>query len=47
MSGNLMIARIPGISSVSREVGDADVEPLARTLLEEIHERADADGELA
>lgn len=46
VSGTLMIARIPGISSVSREVGDQPVEPLARTLLQQILEQADAAGEL-
>ena len=46
VSGDLMIARIPGISSVSHEVGDQQPEPLARTLLGQILEQADSAGEL-
>jgi len=47
VSGNLMIARIPGIDSRSRSVDGADVEQLARALLQEILESAERSGRLA
>ena len=45
VSGNLMIARIPGISSRSLETAEAD-ESQARTLLMEILKEADTLGQL-
>jgi hypothetical protein len=42
-----MIARIPGIDSRSRSVDGADVEQLARALLQEILESAERSGRLA
>ncbi len=47
VSGNLMIARIPGVDSRSRNVDGADEETLARTLFLEILTDAKRDGRLA
>ena len=47
VSGNLMIARIPGIDSRSRTVDGADQQQLARALLQEILESAQRSGRLA
>lgn len=46
VSGNLMIARIPGINSLSQEINEDEVEPLARSLLSRILEGAEALGAL-
>ena len=46
VSGNLMIARIPGINSLSQEIGEDETEPLALSLLSKILENAEAQGEL-
>lgn len=46
VSGNLMIARVPGIDSLSQEVGADEVESLARSLLSRILENAEAQGAL-
>ena len=47
VSGNLMIARIPGVDSRSRMVDGADPEALAKTLFKEILADAKRDGRLA
>jgi hypothetical protein len=47
VSGNLMIARIPGVDSRSRSVDGADEQVLARTLFQEILTDAKRDGRLA
>ncbi len=47
VSGNLMIARIPGVDSRSRSVDGADEQALARTLFQEILTEAKRDGRLA
>ena len=47
VSGNLMIARIPGVDSRSRTVDGADEESLARKLFTEILADAKRDGRLA
>lgn len=46
VSGNLMIARIPGIDSLSQEIGEDEKEPLAFLLLSRILENAEAHGAL-
>ena len=46
VSGNLMIARIPGIDSLSQEIGEDETEPLALSLLSKILENAEAQGAL-
>jgi hypothetical protein len=46
VSGTLMIARIPGINSLSQEIGEDEKEPLALSLLSKILEDAEAQGEL-
>jgi hypothetical protein len=45
ISGNLMIARIPGISSKSSEIADDDLDT-AKGLLTRILEEAEASGRL-
>jgi hypothetical protein len=47
VSGNLMIARIPGVDSRSRMVNGADEAALAQTLFKEILTDAKRDGRLA
>ncbi|MCX7063358.1 MAG: hypothetical protein NT024_02060 [Proteobacteria bacterium] len=47
VSGNLMIARIPGVDSRSRSVDGASEEQLARTLMLEILAAAERSGRLA
>ena len=47
VSGNLMIARIPGVDSRSRLVNGADEASLAQTLFKEILADAKRDGRLA
>jgi hypothetical protein len=47
VSGNLMIARIPGVDSRSRMVNGADEVSLAQTLFKEILADAKRDGRLA
>jgi hypothetical protein len=47
VSGNVMIARIPGVDSRSRMVDGADPESLAKTLFKEILTDAKRDGRLA
>ncbi len=47
VSGNLMIARIPGVDSRSRMVNGADEASLAQTLFKEILADAKRDGRLA
>lgn len=47
VSGNLMIARIPGVDSRSRVVNGADETSLAQTLFKEILTDAKRDGRLA
>ena len=46
VSGSLMIARIPGIDSLSQELGDDEREALALSLLSRILENAEAQGAL-
>jgi len=48
VSGNLIIARIPGMGSKSKELAvDADVSASARSLLQEILDEAVAQGRLS
>ena len=47
VSGNVMIARIPGVDSRARSVDGADEESLARALFKEILIDAKRDGRLA
>ena len=46
VSGNLMIARIPGVDSRSRAVDGASEEQLARSLFDEILHDAERSGRL-
>ena len=46
VSGNLMIARIPGIDSLSQEIGEDEKEAVALSLLSRILENAEAQGAL-